>query len=68
MSHTVSFVHSTTDGDELLAYMARVSNPNAKQGETYSSISCGGIGGLGWRFNQFSGIQLVWRMFCVVWF
>ena len=38
MSHTVSFVHSTTDGDELLAYMARVSNPNAKQGDPSAKL------------------------------
>jgi len=26
--HTVNYVHSTPDGDNLVAYMARVSNPN----------------------------------------
>ena len=38
MSHTVSYVHSTTDGDELIAYMARVSNPNAKQGDPSAKL------------------------------
>ena len=33
MYHTVSLVHSTTNGDDLLAYMARVSNPTAKPGD-----------------------------------
>ena len=33
MSHSVQLVHSTTNGDDLLAYMARVSNPNAKLGD-----------------------------------
>ena len=33
MSHSVQLVHSTTNGDDLLAYMARVSNPNAKPGD-----------------------------------
>ena len=28
MSHTVKLIHSTPKGDELVAYMARVSNPN----------------------------------------
>jgi len=27
-AHSVSYVHSTPDGDNLVAYMARVSNPN----------------------------------------
>tara|TARA_R100001530_G_scaffold61053_1_gene44083 strand:- start:1402 stop:2043 length:642 start_codon:yes stop_codon:yes gene_type:complete len=27
-NHTVSLVHSTKDGDDLIAYMARVSNPS----------------------------------------
>ena len=26
--HTVNYIHSTPDGDDLVAYMARVSNPN----------------------------------------
>ena len=26
--HTVNYIHSTPDGDNLVAYMARVSNPN----------------------------------------
>tara|TARA_B100000073_G_scaffold178088_1_gene147395 strand:+ start:1796 stop:2443 length:648 start_codon:yes stop_codon:yes gene_type:complete len=26
--HTASYIHSTTDGDDLIAYMARVSNPS----------------------------------------
>ena len=33
MSHSVQLVHSTANGDDLLAYMARVSNPNAKLGD-----------------------------------
>ena len=33
MSHSVQLVHSTTNGDDLLAYMARVSNPTAKPGD-----------------------------------
>ena len=28
MFHTVSLVHSTPNGDDLIAYMARVSNPD----------------------------------------
>ena len=26
--HSIEYVHSTPDGDDLVAYMARVSNPN----------------------------------------
>jgi len=33
MSHSVQLVHSTVNGDDLLAYMARVSNPNAELGD-----------------------------------
>ena len=28
MYHTVSLIHTTPDAEQLIAYMARVSNPN----------------------------------------
>ena len=36
INHTVSLVHSTKDGDNLIAYMARVSNPS-NQNNTQTS-------------------------------
>ena len=32
--HTVKYIHSTPDGDNLVAYMARVSNPNNQDNKT----------------------------------
>jgi len=39
MSHHVKYVHSTPDGDDLVAYMARVSNPdNQNNTETSAKL------------------------------
>ena len=39
MSHHVKYVHSTPDGDNLVAYMARVSNPlNQNNTETSAKL------------------------------
>ena len=32
--HTATLIHSTTNGDDLVAYMARVSNPNNQSNKT----------------------------------
>ena len=36
--HTVSLIHSTPKGEELIAYMARVSNPNNQDNPSYSKL------------------------------
>jgi len=38
MYHTVSLVHSTPDGEELIAYMARVSNPKNQDNPQCSKL------------------------------
>ena len=34
--HNIEYIHSTPDGDDLVAYMARVSNPN-NQNNTHTA-------------------------------
>ena len=37
-NHTVNLVHSTTNGEELIAHMARVSNPANQNNPSYSKL------------------------------
>lgn len=37
-THTVNLVHSTTNGEELIAHMARVSNPANQNNPSYSKL------------------------------
>ena len=37
-THSVSLVHHTSNGEELIAYMARVSNPNNQSNPSYSKL------------------------------
>ena len=36
--HTATLVHATNDGEKLIAYMARVSNPNNQDNPSYSKL------------------------------
>ena len=36
--HSIKYIHSTPDGDDLVAYMARVSNPANQNNPSYSKL------------------------------
>ena len=41
MPHHVSLIHCTNDGDSLVAYMARVSNPKGQTKDSTKLIAIG---------------------------